>query len=91
MSDLMAMYAPDKVKISVLVPVEVLMKIRKRAKEVGAPLGTYINSMFYAATYKDPWTVQDEMERKRIIEENIKKRQASKAKRMAVKSERRAK
>ena len=91
MSNLMAMYSPDKVKISVLIPVKVLMKIKKRAKEMGAPLGTYINTMLYAATHKDIWTVQDELEQNRIIADNIKKREASKARRMAAKSKRRVK
>lgn len=91
MSDLMAMYKPDKMKISIIIPVEVLMKIRKRAEEMGVALGTYINTMLYAATYHDPWTEQDEAERKRIIEDNIRKREEGKARRLAAKAGRRAK
>lgn len=91
MSDLMPMYAPDKVKIVVLVPVEVAMKIEKRAKEKGTKVARYASTMLYADTYNDPWTAEDEKRRREIVDENIRKREAALARRRAARENRRAK
>lgn len=77
------MYALDKVKIGVMIPIEIALKISKRAKEKGVSVASYVSTMLHAATYNDPWTEEDEAERNRIYNENLRKREALKAKRKA--------
>jgi hypothetical protein len=80
------MYAPDKVKIVVLLPVEVAMKIEKRAKEKGTKVAKYAATMLYHDTSDDPWTQEDEARRKEIIDENFRRREAALAKRRAARA-----
>ena len=91
MSDLMPMYSPDKVKLVLLLPVEVAMKIEKRAKEKGKKVAHYAATMLYADTQNDPWTVEDEKKRSEIVAENMRKREATLARRRAARANRRAK
>lgn len=75
-----AMYALDKVKTSIAIPAEVVVKLQKRAKERGVTLAQYINAMLFTHTHEDEWTERDEHERQRIVRENMRKREALKAK-----------
>ena len=80
MSNKLAMYALDKIRIVASIPLEVAIKLRKRADERGVSLSNYIGIMLYAHTHNDPWTVEDEKLRKQMILENTQKRKARKAK-----------
>lgn len=91
MSDLVPMYSLDKVTICVRLPIELAMKIEKRAKEKGVSISHYATTLLYAATHNDPWTEEDEKERRRIYDENVRKRKELTAKRMAARSARSAK
>lgn len=84
------MYSLDKVKIGVMVPIEIEIKIKKRAKEKGVSVASYVSAMLHVATYNDPWTEQDEAERQRIYNENLRKREELKAKRRASKGKKEA-
>ena len=83
MSDLIPRYSLDKVRISVQVPIELSIKIGKRAKEKGVSVSSYAETLLYAATHNDPWTIEDEKERNRIFNENLRKREEFVAKRKA--------
>ena len=83
MGDYEPVYALDKVRLSVQVPIELAIKINKRAKEKGVSMSHYATTILYAATHKDPWTIEDEKLRNKIFNENIRKREAAKAKRNA--------
>lgn len=91
MSDLVPMYSLDKVAITVRLPIELAMKIEKRAKEKGVSISNYATTILYAETHNDPWTVEDEYERRRIIDENMRKRKELTAKRMAARAKKGAK
>ena len=91
MSDTMPMYATDKVKIVVLVPVEVAMKIEKRANEKGEKVAHYAATMLFSDTQNDPWTPDDEKKRNEIVTKNFRKRQAALERRRAARAIRRAK
>ena len=79
--DYVPMYAVDKVRSTVLLPAKVVVKIDKRAKERGLSRSNYINVMLFADTMNDPWTNEDEAERLRIINENMRKRKIIRARR----------
>ena len=83
--DYVPMYAVDKVRSTVLLPAKVVVKIDKRAKERGLSRSNYINVMLFADTMNDPWTKNDEAERQRIINENMRKRKIIRARRKEVK------
>ena len=83
------MYALDKVKTSLAIPVDVIIKITKRAEERGVSIASYINAMLVAHTHDDQWTIKDEQRRQQMIRENMRKRQAMKAKVKAEKGARR--
>jgi metal-responsive CopG/Arc/MetJ family transcriptional regulator len=83
--DYVPMYAVDKVRSTVLLPAKVVVKIDKRAKERGLSRSNYINVMLFADTMNDPWTKDDEAERQRIINENMRKRKIVRARRKEVK------
>jgi metal-responsive CopG/Arc/MetJ family transcriptional regulator len=83
--DYVPMYAVDKVRSTVLLPAKVVVKIDKRAKERGLSRSNYINVMLFADTMNDPWTKDDEAERQRIINENMRKRKIIRARRKEVK------
>lgn len=85
MSDTVPMYSLDKVAISVRLPIELAMKIEKRAKEKGVSISHYAETLLFVATQNDPWTEEDEKERARIYNENLRKRRELTAKRMAKK------
>ena len=76
-------YGLDTIKIGASIPLEVCMKLRKRAKERGVTLSHYIGIMLYAHTQKDAWTIEDERERQRLIAENMRKRERRRVKREA--------
>jgi hypothetical protein len=76
----MPMYALDKVKTSLAIPADVVVKITKRAKERGVTVAQYINAMLVAHTHDDEWTMEDERKRQQIIKDNMRKRKALKAK-----------
>lgn len=78
------MYAVDKVKSTVLLPAKLVVKIDKRAKERGMTRSNYINVMLFADTMNDPWTREDEAERQRIINDNMRKRKILRARRKEV-------
>ena len=80
------MYAVDKVKSTVLLPAKLVVKIDKRAKERGMTRSNYINVMLFADTMNDPWTRDDEAERQRIINENMRKRKIIRARRKEAKA-----
>lgn len=73
-------YGLDTIKIGASIPLEVYMKLKKRANERDVSLSHYVGIMIYAHTQKDPWTLEDEKERQRLIKENIRKRAERKAK-----------
>ena len=79
------MYAVDKVKTSVLLPAKVQIKIKNRAKEKNETTSSYIGIMLFADTQNDPWTEEDEAERQRIINENMRKRKILRARRKPTK------
>ena len=79
--DYVPMYAVDKVRSTVLLPAKVVVKIDKRAKDRGLSRSNYINVMLFADTMNDPWTKDDEAERQRIINENMRKRKIIRARR----------
>lgn len=79
--DYVPMYAVDKVRSTVLLPAKVVVKIDKRAKERGLSRNNYINVMLFADTMNDPWTKNDEAERQRIINDNMRKRKIIRARR----------
>ena len=76
----MPMYALDKVKTSLAIPADVIIKIAKRAEERGVTVAQYINAMLVAHTHNDEWTMDDERKRQQIIKANMRKREALKAK-----------
>lgn len=80
MSKSVPMYALDKVKTSLSIPAPVIVKLENRAKEGGKKLASYINAELFALVEDDPWTVEDEKRVRAIIDENIRKRAALKAK-----------
>ena len=86
MSDLVPLYSLDKVRITVQVPIELMLKIDKRAKENGVSLSHYATTLLYAATYHDPWTAEDEQRRNKIVQENLRKREALTARRKAARA-----
>jgi hypothetical protein len=61
------MYALDKVKTSLAIPADVVVKIAKRAEERGVTVAQYINAMLVAHTHDDEWTMEDERKRQQII------------------------
>ena len=79
--DYVPMYAVDKVRSTVLLPAKVVVKIDKRAKDRGLSRSNYINVMLFADTMNAPWTKDEEAERQRIINENMRKRKIIRARR----------
>lgn len=79
-SNKIAMYALDKIRIVASIPIEVAIKLRKRADTRGVSLSHYIGIMLYAHTHNDPWTVEDEQLRNKMMRENTQKRNDRKAK-----------
>ena len=75
----MPMYSLDKVKTSLAIPIDVIIKITKRADERGVSVASYINAMLVAHTHDDAWTIRDEQRRQQMIKENMRKRQALRA------------
>lgn len=80
MSKTVPLYALDKVKTSLAIPVDVIIKITKRAEERGVTVAQYINAMLVAHTHDDAWTLGDEKKRQQMIKANMRKREALKAK-----------
>lgn len=60
----------DSIHCDILIPARVAAKLKRRAKERGVSMSHYINVMLFAHTHNDPWTPEDELERKRIIASN---------------------
>lgn len=79
-------YAVDKVKSTVLLPAKIVVKIDKRARQRGMSRNNYINVMLFAGTANDPWTREDEAERQRIVNENMRKRKILRARRKEAKA-----
>ena len=80
MSKTVPLYALDKVKTSLAIPVDVIIKITRRAEERGVTVAQYINAMLVAHTHDDAWTMDDERRRQQMIKANMRKREALKAK-----------
>ena len=76
MAKIVPMYALDKVKTSLAIPADVIIKITKRAEERGVTVAQYINAMLVAHTHDDAWTIKDEKRRQEIIRENMRKRKS---------------
>ena len=74
MSDLVPMYSIDKVKVVACVPIEDVLKVRKRAKKAGVSISQYVATYLGTLTANDALTSDDEMEAQRIREENKIKR-----------------
>ncbi|MBO7688647.1 MAG: hypothetical protein J6V72_19875 [Kiritimatiellae bacterium] len=73
-------YDIDTIRVSAYVPLDIYMKLKKRAAERNKSLSHYIGVVLYAETQHDQWTLEDEEERKKLMQENLRKRQAIKAK-----------
>ena len=69
----------DSVHCDILIPTSVATRIKKRAKERGVSMSHYINVLLFAHTHTDPWTDEDEKERRKMFDAN-KKHHTSKAK-----------
>ena len=69
----------DSVRVTTTIPVEVSLRLKKRADERGETLAHYIAIVLYAHTQRDPWTIEDEHERHKIVQNNIRKREEARA------------
>ena len=62
------------------VEVETAVKIENRAAAAGIAFATMANALLDEAVKNDPWTAKDEARAREIIDRNIAKRNADKAK-----------
>ena len=80
MSNKLAMRATDKAERRLSIKVETTVKIEKRARAAGLKFATMANAILDEAVANDEWTEADELRARAIIDENIRKRAADKAK-----------
>ena len=80
MSDKMPMYAVDKCRIKVNVPVEVKVKLESLAEETGLSVSALAAAEIEEMVKDRPFGAQELMRVNEIISENIRKRDALKAK-----------
>ena len=79
MSDKLPLYAVDKCPITVRVPVEVKVKLERMAEETGVPVSA-LSSIGLTEMVKDrPFGAEELMRVNEIVTENIRKRDALKA------------
>lgn len=67
-------YSLDKARIFTLVPLKVVIQLKKRAAERNVTLSNYISAVLYSSVLNDPWTEEDEALRTALVEENRRKR-----------------
>lgn len=80
MSDKLTMRAADKAERRLSIKVETTVKIENRANAAGIAFATMANALLDEAVKNDPWTAADEARAREIIDSNIAKRKADKAK-----------
>lgn len=59
----------DCVNCNLLIPSEIVVHLRERAKEKNVSIEHYINVLLYALTHNDPWNTHHENMREEIIKE----------------------
>lgn len=80
MSNKLAMRATDKAERRLSIKAKTTVKIENRAKAAGLKFATMANAILDEAVANDPWTEADELRAREIIDRNIRKREADKAK-----------
>ena len=63
----------DSVHCDILIPARVAARIKKRAEDEGVSMSHYINVLLFAHTHADPWTENDEKERRKLYDANRRK------------------
>jgi hypothetical protein len=80
MSNKLTMRALDKVERRLSVKVVTAVKIENRAKAAGIAPATMMNALLDEMVKNDPWTAEDELRARALIDANFKKRESEKAK-----------
>ena len=83
MSKKLPLYAVDKCRVGLLIPAEAYIKLEKRSKETGMPIGTILTAIVIEAVKDDPFVAEDLVRLNEIITENIRKRDQRKARKGA--------
>ena len=80
MSNKLTMRSTSKAERRLSIKVETAVKIENRAAAAGIAFATMANALLDEAVKNDPWTAEDEARAREIIDRNISKRNADKAK-----------
>lgn len=80
MGNKMSMVALDKYEKRLSIDVRVFVKYENRAEAAGITTAAAMNAVLDDEVARDPWTRDDEMRARALIDANFAKREAKKAK-----------